>query len=217
MLFDWNFVVDQAPALIRAFGRTLQVGIVAILASTAIGVIGAAILALRIPGLQRATDWYVDLFRNTPLLVQIFFLYFALPELGIKLSGFAVAWLSLALWGGAYAIENFRAGFEAVRGGYKEAALALGLTPTQAFFTIELPIGLRIALPSTSNTLIAVLKSTSFMVAIGFEELTDVSVGIVAQTLRVFEMFFVLGVVYLCLVALFSAGMQLVERRLRFP
>jgi polar amino acid transport system permease protein len=170
-----------------------------------------------VPFLDRLVGGYVELFRNTPLLVQIFFLYFALPAVGIKLQAFTVAWLSLVLWGGAYQVENFRAGFEAVSRGYREAASALGLGRGATFSAIVLPIGLRIALPSLANICISILKNSSYMVAISFHELTDTAVNIVSLSFRVFEMFLVIGVIYLGLAWLLGLGVGSLERRLALP
>ena len=97
--------------------------------------------------------------------LAILLLFFALPQLGIRLSAFTVAWLSVMIWGGAFNTENFRAGFEAVPYRYREAGLALGLSRLETFFRVTLPIGGRISLPSTINTHVSVLKNTSLMTA----------------------------------------------------
>lgn len=203
------------PDLLNGLRLTIEVSVIGVVASLFIGVVGAALCALGGRLLRRLIGVYVEITRNTPLLVQIFFLYFVLPQIGIKLSGFTVACSSLAIWGGAYNIENFRAGFEAVEKGYQEAAHALGLNHLQTFFVVDLPLGFRTALPSATNTIVSVLKCSSFMVAIGFPELTDTAVGIVDQTFRVFEMFLVLGVAYLLLVSLLSAVMMFAEQQLK--
>ncbi|MDE2572822.1 MAG: amino acid ABC transporter permease [bacterium] len=216
-VFDPRFIVKELPALAAGLRLTVEVSVIGMLGALLAGVLGAAACELRVPFLRRLVPAYVEFFRNTPLLVQIFFLYFALPNIGIKLSAFTVAGLSLILWGGAYNVENVRAGFDAVERGYREGARALGLGPWQAFVAVVLPVGLRTALPSVTNTLVSVLKNSSFMVAIGFPELTDTAVNIVALTFRVFEMFLAIGAVYLVLVWLLSLIMQLVERRLALP
>jgi His/Glu/Gln/Arg/opine family amino acid ABC transporter permease subunit len=215
--FDPRVILQQLPALADGLRLTLVVSAIGMAGAFLVGLAGGAACALNLPLLRWAVPAYVEVFRNTPLLVQIFFLYFALPEIGVKLSGFTVAWLALVLWGGAYNTENFRAGFEAVERGYREAARALGLGTWQTFATVVLPLGLRTALPSTTNTLISVLKNSSFMVAIGFPELTDTTVSIVSLTFRVFELFGVIGVVYLVLAWALSALMRGVERRLALP
>ncbi len=215
--FSFPFIWAQLPFLLEGIKLTLIVSAIGIVGGSAVGVVGGAITAGRIPILRRFVIGYVEAFRNTPLLVQIFFLYFALPDIGIKLDAFTVAWLSLVLWGSAYNAENFRAAFEAVPQGFHDGARALGLNKLQTFTGITFPIGIRIALPSLRNTAISVLKNSSFMVAIGFPELFDTAVGIVAVTFRVFEMFLVLGVVYLALVWALSSGIAVLESRVALP
>lgn len=216
-VFQPDFILQKLPELAAGLKFTMIVSVMGIAGAVLIGIIGAACRSERLPLLEAIFSGYVELFRNTPLLVQIFFLYFALPQVGIKLSAFNVAWLSLVLWGGAYNIENFRAGFEAVAKGYREAARALGLNRWHTFVSVVLPVGLRIALPSLTNICISVLKNSSYMVAISFPELTDTAVNIVSLSFRVFEMFLTIGVIYLVIVWLLSSGMAAVERRLALP
>ncbi|MEV4754798.1 amino acid ABC transporter permease [Micromonospora sp. NPDC049559] len=215
--FDPGFLVDHLDELARGLLRTLGVGVLGMAGALAVGLLLGALAALRVPVARQLVRVYVEVFRNTPLLVQIFFLYFALPEVGLRLDAFTVGWLSLLLWGGAYNVENFRAGFEAVDGGYLEACRALGFPRLAAFRQVALPLGWRVALPSVTNTEISVLKNSSFLVAISFPELTQTAVDIVAVSFRVFEMFLVLGVVYLGLVWLMSLGARAVERRFAVP
>jgi polar amino acid transport system permease protein len=190
----------------------------AILGALVIGALLGAARAHRVPVIDQLAAAYVEVIRNTPILVQIFFIYFGLPRIGLTLSEFSVAWLAVTIWGGAFNIENFRAGFEAVPDRLREAGLALGFGRVANFFHVTLPIGGRIALPSTINTSISVLKNTAIVgVAVGYAELTDVAYNILAVTFRTFEMFFVLGVVYLALVWSLSALIRLVEARLALP
>jgi hypothetical protein len=124
---------------------------------------------------------YVEVIRNTPILVQIFFLYLGLGQFErTRFDVFTVAWLSVMIWGGAFNTENFRAGFEAVPFGYREAGLALGFGRLRTFLNVTLPIGGRIALPASINTYISVLKNTSLLLVIGYGELTTVAVNIQA-------------------------------------
>jgi ABC-type amino acid transport system permease subunit len=155
--------------------------------------------------------------RNTPILVQIFMYFFALPQVGITLSGFTVAWLSVMVWGGAYNTENFRAGFEAVPYRYREAGFALGFGRIKTFLNITLPIGGRIALPSSINTYIAALKNTALLYVISYPELTKTAYDINAATLQTLETFFVLAVVYLTLVWTLSGLIRLLESHLALP
>ena len=155
--------------------------------------------------------------RNTPILVQIFFLYFGLPEVGLTLRPFSVAVLAVLIWGGAFNTENFRAGFEAVPKRYREAALALGFGRLATFLNVTLPIGGRIALPSSINTYISVLKNTALLYSIGYAELTTTALNIQALTLQTFETFALLAVVYLTIVWTLSGLIRLLESRLALP
>jgi polar amino acid transport system permease protein len=182
-----------------------------------IGVILGAARAHRVPVLRQFTVGYVEVIRNTPFLVQIFMLFYALPQFGIVFDGFTVAWLSVMIWGGAFNSENFRAGFEAVPHRFHEAAAALGFGRFATFFNVTLPIGGRIALPSSINTYISVLKNTSLMIVIGFGELTTTSLNISNLTLQTTESLTVLACVYLTLVWGLSALIRLLESRLALP
>jgi His/Glu/Gln/Arg/opine family amino acid ABC transporter permease subunit len=215
--FDPGFIADHLGDLGAGLLRTLAISAIGMAGALLVGVLLGAISALRTPVARQLITVYVEVFRNTPLLVQIFFLYFALPEAGLRLDGFTVGWLSLLLWGGAYNVENFRAGFEAVEGGYVEACRALGFSRLSAFRQVTLPLGARIALPSVTNILVSVFKNSSFMVAISYPELTETAVNIVAVSFRVFEMFLAIGIVYLGLVWLMSLGAGAVERRFAIP
>lgn len=211
--FDFGFIGAHLDDFAQGLLNTLEISAIGIVGALILGIVCGGLSALRVPFLRWLVRVYVEFFRNTPLLVQIFFLYFALPLIGVQLSGFTVGWLSLVLWGGAYNAENFRAGFEAVEHGYTEAARALGFGIGKTFRYITFPIGWRIALPSIGNTLISVMKNSSFMIAISFPELTDTAVGIVAVTFRVFEVFLTIGVIYLALVWLLSQAIAVIEKR----
>jgi His/Glu/Gln/Arg/opine family amino acid ABC transporter permease subunit len=179
-------------------------------------VLGAA-RAFRIPVVSQLAAVYVEVIRNTPILVQIFMVYFALPQVGIRLDAFTAAWLAVTIWGGAFNTENFRAGFEAVPERYREAGLALGFSPFATFLNVTLPIGGRISLPSSINTYISVVKNTSLMYVIGYPELTTTAINIANLTLETLEALTVLAIVYLTLVWSLSASIRLLEKRLALP
>lgn len=212
-----DFVRENFDALWAGLQRTLTVSAIAVVGAFFIGAVLGAARAHRIPVISQLTAVYVEVIRNTPILVQIFMLFFALPQIGITLEPFTVAWLSVMLWGGAFNTENFRAGYEAVPYRYREAALALGFGRVKTFLNVTLPIGGRIALPSSINTYIAVLKNTALLYVISYPELTKTAYDINATTLQTLETFFVLGVVYLTLVWGLSAVIRLVESHLALP
>ena len=189
-----EFLRENSDALLDGLQRTLVVSAIAIVGAVVIGGVLGAARAHRIPVISQLAAVYVEVIRNTPILVQIFMYFFALPQIGIQLDAFTVAWLSVMIWGGAFNTENFRAGFEAVPFRYREAGLALGFSRIRTFLNVTLPIGGRIALPSSINTYIAVLKNTALLYVISYPELTKTAYDINAATLQTLETFFVLGV-----------------------
>jgi His/Glu/Gln/Arg/opine family amino acid ABC transporter permease subunit len=215
--FEWSFIWDNRVELWDGFKNTMKVSVIGVAGAFVIGLVLGAVRAHRIPVLSQVAWAYVEVIRNTPILVQIFLIYYGLPQLGYQVEGFTVAWLAVMVWGGAFNTENFRAGFEAVPKRFREAGYALGFSPLKTFLNVTLPIGGRIALPSSINTYISVLKNTSLMLVIGFPELTSVASNIQALTFRTFEMFAVLAVVYLVIVWTLSALIRLLEARLALP
>jgi His/Glu/Gln/Arg/opine family amino acid ABC transporter permease subunit len=213
----WAFVSENWRELLDAFVNTLKVSLIAIAGAFVIGIVLGAARAYRIPVVTQLAAVYVEIIRNTPILVQIFMLYFALPQAGIRLNAFTAAWLAVMLWGGAFNTENFRAGFEAVPTRYREAAQALGFGPLGTFLNVTLPIGGRISLPSSINTYISVVKNTSLMYVIGYPELTTTAINIANLTLETLEALTVLAIGYLALVWSLSAAIRLLESRLALP
>jgi polar amino acid transport system permease protein len=213
----WAFVSENWHELLDGLVNTLKVSAIAIAGSFVIGLVLGAARAHRIPVISQLTVVYVEVIRNTPILLQIFMLFYALPQFGLTWNAFTVAWVAVTLWGGAFNSENFRAGFEAVSYRYREGAAALGFSPFSAFVNVTLPIGGRIALPSSINTYISVLKNTSLVFVIGYEELTTTAINIANLTLETLEALTVLGVVYLTLVWSLSAAIRRLETKLALP
>jgi His/Glu/Gln/Arg/opine family amino acid ABC transporter permease subunit len=217
---DWHFIREHLPEFWQGLKNTLKVAGIGIAGSAVIGIVLGAARAHRIPVISQLAAVYVEVIRNTPILVQIFFIAFGLPELPyhpIRLDAFTTAWLSVMVWGGAFNTENFRAGFEAVPMRFREAARALGFGRLGTFVNVTLPIGGRIALPSSINTYISVLKNTSLLTAIGYAELTSTGYNLESETFKATEIFVVLGIGYLAVVWTLSAVIRLVEARLALP
>lgn len=212
--FDFGSIVSNLPSLLQGLGYTLVASVLGILFGTVIGLVFGTARAYRIPVVSSIAAGYVAVFRGTPILVQIFFLYYALPDIGIRLEVFHVAVLALALWGGSYKTENFRAAFGAVPSGALQAASALGMPPMHRYLWIAVPLAARIALPSIINTSISVLKDSAYLSVIAFAEITYVAMNIVANDFRVFEMFAVLGATYLSIVLMLSALLNRVRLNL---
>jgi His/Glu/Gln/Arg/opine family amino acid ABC transporter permease subunit len=214
----WGFLSENWEALLRGLGRTIEVSVIAVIGSFLIGLVLGAARAHRVPVVSQLATIYVEVIRNTPILVQIFFLYFGLGQFeSTRFDVFTVAWLSITIWGGAFNTENFRAGFEAVPYRFREAGLALGFSRLATFFNVTLPIGGRIALPSSINTYIAVVKNTALLYVIAYEELTTTAFQIQALTLETLEAFTLIGIVYLILVWSLSAGIRVLESHLALP
>ncbi len=213
----WDFVQENGAELAEGLKNTLKVSAIAMAGAFVVGLVLGAARAHRVPVISQLAAVYVEVIRNTPILVQIFMLYYALPQVGIRLDAFTVAWLSVTIWGGAFNTENFRAGFEAVPVRYREAGAALGFRGVSTFLNVTLPIGGRIALPSSINTYISVVKNTSLMYVIAYPELTTVALQINALTLETTETFTVLAVTYLVIVWSLSAVIRLLESHLALP
>ena len=212
-----DFLRENADALLDGLVRTVVLSAIAMPGSLLIGSVLGAARAHRIPVVSQVAAVYVEVIRNTPILIQIFMIYFGLTQIGLRLTDFTVAWLAVMVWGGAFNTENFRAGFEAVPFRYREAGLALGFSRISTFLNVTLPIGGRIALPSSINTYIAVLKNTALLYVISYPELTKTVYDINAATLQTLESFMVLAVVYLTLVWSLSGLIRMVEGRLALP
>ncbi len=215
---DWSFIWAHRFDFLHGLVKTLEVAGIGIAGAFAIGLLLGASRAYRIPVVSQAAAVYVEAIRNTPFLVQIFFIYFGLPQFHVILTPFTAAWVAVTIWGGAFNIENFRAGFEAVPHRYREAGLALGFTPLRNFINVSLPIGGRIALPPSINTYVSILKNTAILgPAIGFAELTNVAYSLESVTFMALEIYTVLALVYLTVVWSLSGLIRLVEARLALP
>jgi His/Glu/Gln/Arg/opine family amino acid ABC transporter permease subunit len=217
LAFDWSYIADHLPQLWDGLVHTLEAAGIGIAGSLVVGSLLGAARAHRVPIVSQLAATYVELIRNTPILAQIFLIFYGLPRFGILLSPFEAAWVAVTVWGGAFNTENFRAGFEAVPVRYREAAFALGFGRLGVFLNVTLPVGTRISLPSTINTYVAVLKNTALMTAIGYPELTNTAYSLASFSFKDVEMYSVLAVAYLALVWSLSAMIRVIEGRLALP
>ena len=209
------------------FLTSVRLMIVSLVASLAIGVVGAWLQGSRIWLVRAITQGYVQFFRNTPPLVQLYFFYFALGSYlrmtapnGLQVpivSNFMWAVIGLSLYAGAFNVEIFRSGVEAVPRETIEAAEALGYTRLKAYWYIILPLALRISLPALNNNLVNLIKTTTIAYAIAVPEMLYVANQIWSDELNVPEMMNVLLVIYLFLVGVLVYIMGRWERALRVP
>ncbi len=163
-----DFIVAQIGFIAQGLPQTLLVSILAITLAMILALLAALGRLSTVPPLYALSTFYVSLIRGTPLYLQIFFFFLALPQLGIVLTGLFAGVLALGLNYGAYMSEIFRAGLASVGKGQREAAIALGMTPTQTMRRIVLPQALRFAIPPVGNEFIAMTKDSALVSATGF-------------------------------------------------
>lgn len=214
---DWGYILKAVPDLMQGLGMTLMVSFLAILFSLALGAIGCALRVSRFKPASWLVAAYVEFIRGTPYLVQIFFVFYGLPSLGLKLSIFWSGVLALTIWASAFHIESFRAGLSSVSRDIHHASASLGLHPWHHALLVVAPIALRSALPSTLNTVVGTIKNSAYLQAIGLVELTFVAVDRIAQDFRSIEMFLSICVIYLVVILGISALGHRLEKRLNRP
>ncbi len=209
---DFTPVIDGLPSLILGCLGTFLLALCGMVLAVIIGIGGVALRDSHIKALRWLVIGFVELIRNTPFLVQIFFLFFALPLIGIRLAPTPTAIIALGINGGAYAIEIIRGGVQSIPKGQMEAGLALGLHKVQVFRLIILKPALRAIYPSLTSQFVLLTLSTSICSAISAYELTSVAQRIESDSFRSFEVYFTITVFYLViswlmmrLFALFSA------------
>jgi polar amino acid transport system permease protein len=203
---DFAVVLQRWPLFVEGAWLTVQLAVVATLAGFAIGTLCAVGRRSNHAWLARACGAYVELIRNTPLLVQIFLVYFGLSSLGLSLSAFTVAVIALAINAGAYATEIMRAGFDSVHRGQIEAAECLGLSRLQVYWHVVLLPAMERVYPALTSQFVLLMLASSICSQISDEELTAVANHVQSDTYRPFETFILIGAVYIVLSLLMRLG-----------
>ena len=213
MLFDFRLIVDSVPFLLKGALYTVQVSVLAIVFGLVLGwTLG--LIAVAGPRGLRAVAWaYVQFIRGTPLLVQIFLIYFGLPVFGVNIPPFWSGVIALGLNSGGFQAEIVRAGIESIDRGQSEAARSIGMSAWQALLLILVPQTIRRVIPPLTNELITLTKSSSLLSAIAVLELTHAGQAIIARTFAPFEIYAAVAVMYLILITILSRGSALLERR----
>lgn len=212
---NWGYIGRVAPLFARAAGVTLQLGLLAIALSIIMGLAAALILRYRVPALYGAVRGYIGLSRNTPLLAQLFFLYFGLPQIGVTLSGFACAVIGLVFLGSSYMAESFQSGFDSVSVIQRESAASLGLSAFQSLRFVELPSAVSVAVPSIAANAIFLLKETSICGAIAIPDLVHTANDQIGMYYKTYEALLLLTFAYVALILPLSFFFSLLERRIR--
>ncbi len=212
--FEWRAVWQGLPYLLQGAGLTVFISALAMVLAAAVGLGLAALTQIRGGVARPLVRAYVEVFRNTPLLIQIFIVYFGLPQVGVRLSPFVSGLSALVLYAAAYNAEIFRAGLEAVPRGQHEAARSIGLSDLQALRWVIVPQALRVALPALGNNLVSLVKNSSLVSTIGMVELMFVANDISFNNFRTFEIYGAAAGLYVLLVMALTRALAVTERRL---
>ena len=228
MDFEWSAVVEAMPALLRGARLTIFIAVVGLVGGLAIGTIAGLVGGLIVgfvAGLMRAYGnaivngiafAYVELIRGTPIVVQVMFIYFALPVLAdIRVNPMTAAVVSIIVNAGAYIAEIVRGSFLSVHKGLKEAGLALGLPMWKVLVYIIGPVAFRRMIPPLGNQFIVSLKDTSLFIVIGVGELTRQGQEIMAANFRAVEIWSAVAILYLLMTGTLTLILRVTEKRMR--
>lgn len=213
---DMDFIARYAPLYVEAGKLTVRIAFFGIIFALVVGAVCSCIQYYKIPVLKRIVAIYVALSHNTPLLVQLFFLYFGLPKVGIVLSSEACAVIGLTFLGGSYMSEAMRSGLEAVDGVQRESALSLGMNSRQVMTEIIFPQALSVSIPALCANVVFMIKETSVVSAIALADLMYVAKDLIGLYYQTDEALLMLVVSYLVILLPISIAATLVERRVRY-
>ena len=216
MEFDFSVIANSMPALMRGAKTTIYI--------TVVGLVGGVIAGL-VFGLMRAYGGrvlnglalvYVELVRGTPIIVQVMFIYFALPVLmGIRIDAMTAAITAITINAGAYIAEIVRGAFLSVPKGLSEAGQALGVPRWRVLAFVVGPVAFRRLIPPLGNQFIVSLKDTSLFIVIGVGELTRQGQEIMAANFRAVEIWSAVAVIYLIMIGIMTLGLRIIEKRMR--
>jgi cystine transport system permease protein len=205
------------PVMLRGTGYTLLFAVASMLLGLPLAALIMLVRVLRVPALRQATALYVSAIRGTPLLVQVFIVYYGLPSIGIEFSPITAGILSLTLNVAAYMSETLRGAVGAVSLGQWLAGESLGLTRRQTLRYVIVPQALRAAVPALSNSLISLIKDTSLVSVIAVTELMLATKELISTTFQPFPLYLAAAGVYWMLSLSFEQVQRWMERRLAFP
>ncbi len=214
-VMDYQFIVNSIPLYVKAMELTLILSFWGILFSIVLGCICAMVDYFKIPVLKTVVKIYVEISRNTPLLIQLFFLYYGLTQFGVRLEGETCAIIGLTFLGGSYMSETLRSGLDAVHKTQVESGLSIGLTNWQLMRYIILPQACAVAVPSFAANVIFLLKETSVVSAIALADLMFVAKDLIGMYYRTSEALLMLVVAYLIILLPISILFSYLEGRLR--
>ena len=212
---DPGFIAKYIPLYAQAAVLTVEIGLVGICIAILIGLLCEAIEYFKIPVLRKIVAAYIEISRNTPLLIQLFFIYYGLPKIGLRLDAWVCGVAGLAFLGGSYMAEAFRSGVEAIDPIQEESACSLGLSRMQAVIYVILPQAFAISAPAIIANVIFLLKETSMFSAISLMDLMFTAKDLIGLYYNTTESLTLLVTFYLLILLPVSLVGSLVERRLR--
>lgn len=213
---DLKFIQEFAPLYVEAGLLTFRIALVGILGAMIVGLISSLIRYFHVPVLSQIAGVYIELSRNTPLLIQLFFLYFGLPKIGILLSSQMCGVIGLIFLGGSYMSEAFRSGLEAIETTQNESGLSVGLTKFQVFRYVLLPQAITISLPAFLANIIFLIKETSVFSVIALADLAYVAKELIGLYYNTDEALLMLVIAYAIILLPISLVFHFVERKLRY-
>lgn len=213
---DWNVIAQYLPLYKKAAWLTLRLGLAGIVIAIVVGLVCALVQYYKVPVLRHIVGAYIELSRNTPLLVQLFFIYYGLPKIGIKTNAEICGIAGLAFLGGSYMAEAFRSGLESIEPIQTESAMSLGMDHAQTMRYIILPQAMSISVPAFVANVIFLLKETSVFSAISLMDLMFTAKDLIGLYYKTTECLFLLVVFYLLILLPVSLLGSWLERRLRY-
>lgn len=215
-MLNWNFIIEHIFFFKDAIILTFKISFFGIVLALIIGFVCALLISFKkIFFLSKIIEFYVEFARNTPLLIQLFFLYFALPKIGIKISPESCAIIGLAFLGGGYMCESFRLGLQSVGKAQIESALSIGLNPIGLIVYVVIPQALSVALPSIGANVIFLVKETSVVGILALADVLYVSKDIINVYGKTYEALFMLLLAYLVILLPLSILFSVLEKNMR--
>ena len=211
-----DVILEYLPLYLKAALLSAGIGLSSIILAILIGMIASMILYYRIPFLKRIISFYVEVSRNTPLMIQLFFIYYGLPKIGIATSPLACGIVGLSFLGGGYMCESIRGGLESISESQVESAMALGMNKKQTMRYVIVPQALRASLSGLVANMIFMLKETSVLSAVSLMDLMFTAKDLIGLYYKTTEALFLLVVFYLLILTPVILLGHLAERRLTY-
>ena len=213
-VFQFREVFRELPMLLDGALTTLHISILTLLLSIVVGTIGALCRMSRVRWIRVPTTWYVEVIRNTPLLVQLFFIYFGFSQINIDVTNYTAGLVGLVVNNGAYLTEIVRAGIQAIHKGQFEAGYSLGLSFRQLMRHVVFPQAFRVVYPPLCNQFIGIILWSSLVSTISVQDLALRGKELASTTFRSFEVYIVLTLIYVAMTLTISGVLKLIGRQL---